>query len=248
MATKEMYELLKIGLTDGESKVYLALSGLGSSTVGPIVKNSKVAYSNIYEILNRLIDKGLVSFIIKSKTKYFQAAPPANLLKYLENKEKEIYEQKISLKEVLKNLEEIQKGKENQEAEVFIGLKGLRSAYEKLMKEVTKKDEVLFFYLHKEEYAEQSDMFYTSILDITKKAKNRGICNKKYKESSFAQKSKFLNIKFVEFPIPENIDIIRDKVMIVSWRPTPTAILIHSKSIAENFKEYFNQIWDQAKK
>jgi sugar-specific transcriptional regulator TrmB len=69
----ESIELTKLGLTEGEAKVYLALLKLGSSTVGPIVKKSKVAYSNIYEVLERLISKGLVSFIKKEKTKYFQA-------------------------------------------------------------------------------------------------------------------------------------------------------------------------------
>ena len=72
MVNKEIFDLLKIGLTEGESKVYLALTELGSSTVGPIVKKSGVAYSNIYDILHRLIEKGIVSFIIKNKTRYFQ--------------------------------------------------------------------------------------------------------------------------------------------------------------------------------
>ena len=78
--------LIKMGLTSGEAKVYVALAEIGSTTVGPIVNKSKVAYSNIYEILNRLIDKGLVSFIIKEKTKYFQAATPNNIKKFLYNK------------------------------------------------------------------------------------------------------------------------------------------------------------------
>ena len=51
-----MFNLLKIGLTEGEAKVYLALSELGSSTVGPIVKKSRVAYSNIYDILQQFVD------------------------------------------------------------------------------------------------------------------------------------------------------------------------------------------------
>ena len=73
-------ELQKIGLTDGEAKVYLALTEIGSSTVGPIVKKANVAYSNVYDILNRLIEKGIVSFILRNKTKYFQAASPRNLM------------------------------------------------------------------------------------------------------------------------------------------------------------------------
>jgi len=247
MVNKQLYELLKIGLTEGEAKVYLALSELGSSTVGPIVKNSRVAYSNIYDILNRLIDKGIVSFVIKNKTKHFQAAPPTNLLEYLDNKEKEISEQRTALKEVLSQLEEIQQGKKGQEAEVFLGMKGLRSAYEKMLRGALKSDEVLFFYLHKEEYAEQSDIFYNSISELTKKLKNRGICNKNYRKSWFTKKAKFLNVKFVEFPIPGNIDISNDKVMIVTWSPTPTAILIHSQTVADNFRDYFNEVWKSAK-
>jgi HTH-type transcriptional regulator, sugar sensing transcriptional regulator len=248
MATKEMFELLKIGLTEGEAKVYLSLSELGSSTVGPIVKDSKVAYSNIYDILNRLIDKGIVSFIIKNKTKHFQAAPPANLIEYLNKKEKEISEQKIALKNVLSKIEELQEGKQNQEAEVFIGIRGLKTAYEKLLKNSSKNDEELFFYLHNEEYAEQSDIFYNNISPLMKGIRNRGICNVAYKNSWFAKKSKNLNIRFVDFPIPGNIDIIKDNVMIITWKPSPIAILIHSQTVANNFREYFNQVWDMGRK
>ena len=58
-------ELKKIGLTNGEARVYSSLLNLESSTVGPITKKSGVAYSKIYEVLQRLIEKGMVSFIIK---------------------------------------------------------------------------------------------------------------------------------------------------------------------------------------
>ena len=87
-----MYEksLEQVGLTSGESRVYLALMEIGSSTVGPIAKKSKVAYSKIYDVLERLVEKGLVSYTVKEKTKYFQAVEPARLFDYLEKKEGEI--------------------------------------------------------------------------------------------------------------------------------------------------------------
>jgi len=247
MPNKETHDLQKIGLTEGEAKVYLALSELGSSTVGPIVKESKVAYSNIYDILNRLIDKGIVSFITKNKTKHFQAAPPTNLLEYLNNKEKEITKQKTTLKNILSKIEKLQQGKQSQEAEVFLGIKGLRTAYEKLIKDATKKDKTLFFTLYNKENAEQSDLFYNSISELSKKIPNKGISNKEFKKSWFTKKAKFLNMKFVDFPIPGNIDILKDKVMIVTWNPTPTAILIHSQTVANNFRTYFNKVWKIAK-
>src|SRR3989344_8998366 len=125
MVNNEMFDLLKIGLTEGESKVYLALSELGSSSVGPIVKKSRVAYSNIYDILNRLIDKGIVSFIIKNKTKYFQAGPPSNLIYFLDKKQEQIVEQRESLKKMLPELERFQHLEAKEEAEIFLGNNGL---------------------------------------------------------------------------------------------------------------------------
>lgn len=247
MANKEYYELLKVGLTDGEAKVYLALSELGSSTVGPIVKKSGIAYSNIYDVLDRLIKKGVVSFVIKSKTKYFQAATPKNLLIYLENREKEISLQKLELKKILPDIEKLQESTPSQEAEVFVGRKGLRTAYEKMLKDKTKKDEVLYFYFHSKEYADESDLFYHSIQELTKKVSMRGIANEEYRKSWFQQKSHFLNVKFVDFPTPGNVDILKDRIMFISWRPSIVAVLIHSKEIADNFTKYFNEVWKKAK-
>ena len=79
-----------LGLTEGESKAYVSMLSLGSSTVGPIAKKSGISYSKIYEVLQRLMEKGVVSFIIKEKTKYFQAIHPSMLHKFLDLQEAEI--------------------------------------------------------------------------------------------------------------------------------------------------------------
>lgn len=248
MSSHEIFDLLKIGLTEGEAKVYLALSEVGSSTVGPIVKKSGVAYSNIYDILNRLIDKGIVSFIIKNKTKYFQAASPSNLVLYLDKKQEQIVQEKEALKKILPDLEKLQEAKSKQEAEVFIGKKGLRTAYEKLCRNASKKDEILFFYIHDEKYAEESNLFYNSIIDLVSGTKNRGICNADYEKSWFAKKSKHLIMRFSNLPLPGNIDIINDKILLVSWGESIFSVLIHSQSLADNLRNYFNEMWLKANK
>ena len=138
-------------------------------------------------------------------------------------------------------------GRTREEAEVFIGLKGLRTAYEKLLKGKTKKDEFLYFYLHEEEYAKMSDDFYNSIKQLTMKVNVRGIANKKYEESWFAKRYKFLNVRFVNFPIPGNIDIAEEMVLFVSWKPNPIGVLIHSKNITDNLRNYFNEVWSKGK-
>ena len=238
----EKEKLISLGLTDGEAKVYLALIKLGSSTVGPIVKESKVAYSNIYEILNRLIEKGLTSFIIKEKTKHFQAASPKKLYEYLENKEKKLAKEKESLNKLIPELENLQSRKEKQEAEIFLGLKGMKTAYERLFENSKEREEYFFFYISQEKYDEMADAFYTRIYQKFKKLNTKGIAATQYKNSKFIKKTK-IKMKFVNFPVPGNIDIFQDKLLLTSWQEAPLAILITSKDISNKFKEYFNSVW-----
>ena len=247
MARKELYDLLKIGLTEGEAKVYLALTELGSSTVGPIVKKARVAYSNVYDILNRLIEKGIVSYIINNKTKYFQAASPSNLVDYLEKKEKEIEFQKAALKQVLPELTQLQKIVPQQDAEIFLGKKGLKTAYEKFTSEMDNKEPYCFFYIHEKEYAKEADLFYFGIQHMLKRRNIRGISNENGRNSEFTKQAKYMQMRFVNFPIPGNIEVCKDRLLLVSWKQPIIGVLIHSESIAENFKSYFETVWNVAK-
>jgi len=242
-------ELKRIGLTDGESRAYLALLKLGSSTVGPIVKESGISYSKIYEVLGRLLEKGVISYNIKEKTKHFQSIAPNRLLDILEQKEKEIIENRNQLKKIIPNLERIKDKRFLQEAEIFLGIKGLRTAYELLLEEITKED-LLFFYLHDERYAEKTDLFYKQEFHYFKKLgiKLKGIANSDYKKSkSFTKPPNFVKIKFVDFPLPSIVDIYNGKILLATWRENPVSILIRSKEMYENYRDYFNEIWNIAK-
>jgi len=246
----ELIDSLKeLGLTDGEAKVYVALTELGSSTVGPIVSKSRVAYSNVYEILSRLIEKGIVSFIIKEKTKYFQAASPENLREFLSKKEEELNLQKDKLEKILPGLEKLKETPPQHEAEVFVGLKGLRTAYEKLFSNIKKNEENIFFYTHREEWGEMADNFYFSMGEVLKKAKTRGVSNLEGKKSEFNKKANKYNIsvRYANFPIPGNMEGNRDMILIISWGKVPSAVLIKSKSAFNDFKEYFESAWKEAK-
>lgn len=244
-------ELKEIGLTEGESKVYLSLLKLGSSTVGPIVKDSKVSYSKIYEVLGRLLEKGIISYTVKEKTKYFQAVEPTRLLEYLEKKEKELKKNKENLKTILPNLQKIKNKKENQESQIFIGINGIKTAYEVLTRNLSKKDQLLYFYVHEEKYAKTASLLYDQIFHYFKKIgiKLKGISNFDFKNSKYYSKPpKFIDLRFVDFPLPSTIDIYQDKILQIVFGEVPTAILIKSKEVADNYRKYFNNAWKTAKK
>ncbi len=243
-------DLKNIGLTDGESRAYLSLLKLGSSTVGPIVKESRISYSKIYEVLGRLLEKGLINYNIKDKTKYFQAINPTRLLDFIEQKENEIIENKNRLKKIIPNLERIGDRSTLQEAEIFLGTKGLRTAYKILLEGKSKKEFLLFFYLHDEEYAENADFFYQQEFYYFKKEgiKLRGIATSNFKESKFYKRSpNFVDLKFVDFPLPSMVDIFNGKILLTMWRDKPIGILIQSREVYENYKNYFEELWKIAK-
>ncbi len=240
-------QLKKLGLTEGESKVYYALLKKGSSTVGPIVKESCVAYSNIYEILERLINKGLVTYILKEKTKYFQATNIENIEVYLANKQQELDKQKEMLSSIKKAIGSISK-EIMEEAEIFVGKAGLRSAYEIILQDVKRDEDFLFFYNTPKEYATQVEEFY---LIIAKKFKKSGVDLKgltfeSYRGTKGIKQTPWTKMKYVNFPIPPTMDICKDKILIISWK-RPMGFLIKSQELADNFKEYFYSVYDKAK-
>jgi predicted transcriptional regulator len=243
-------KLKELGLTDGEAKTYLALLEIGPSTVGPIVKKAGISSSNIYEVLERLIEKGFVSFFIKEKTKHFQAAEPNRIADFLEEKQIKILKQKEDAGKIIKQLQSISApGK--QEAEIFVGTKGLRTAYEKLLLPFRKGSTAYYVYVYDPEWKDITDEFYTREQHWMRKAgvKWKGVSNEAYRKSSFLpQVIDTTETKFVDLPLPGNIDIYRDKALIVSWSKKPVGILIHSENFAKTFSKFFEKLWKIAKK
>src|SRR3989344_3939777 len=100
----EIQKLKEIGLTDSEAKVYLTLLKIGQVTAGALTKETKLHKSRVYECLNRLIDKGLVSFVVKDFAKYFSATHPERLISYLDEKKKHIDAEKEEIKRIIPSL------------------------------------------------------------------------------------------------------------------------------------------------
>lgn len=100
MINKEI--LKQIGLSDNESEVYLIVLKLNEALASNIAKQSKISRPHIYDNLNKLVEKGLITYVIKSNKKYFKAVNPDNLMDYLKEKEED-------LKEILPELQELYK-------------------------------------------------------------------------------------------------------------------------------------------
>ena len=75
-----------LGLTNAEIKVYLALLEIGISTAGPIIKKTGLQNSVTHMTLQKLLEKGFISFIKKGKVKHYQPTNPKNIINFIDEK------------------------------------------------------------------------------------------------------------------------------------------------------------------
>lgn len=232
--------LEELGLTRRESICYVALLELGSSKIGAIVKKTEIPSSKIYEILDKLISRGLVSYVKRGKIKHYQASDPKNLINYIDEKKKKV-------EEILPQLIIKQKFSQKQNVELFEGQKALFSLFIDIIKDAKPKEKYLVFSINEENKNDSANLFFKN-LAVRRKEKKLDVLllkNKKYYKKETHTK---LNLRYTNFSLPQGITIFRNTVIIVSWVENPIAIKIESETISNQLRDFFMNLWDAAKK
>jgi HTH-type transcriptional regulator, sugar sensing transcriptional regulator len=242
-------QLTNLGLTQGEAKVYLAMIQIGPSRVGKIVEISGVSQSKVYNVLDRLILKGLASYNIQDNIKHFQSLEPSRLHEYIQRKEDEIRRQKEGITQIINDLSNNAYASKRSTSEIFAGERSLRSAYMTLLSDSKKGDILRYFYPYPDAH-ENASPFYSRFYKYQKSKGliERGIVNSDFKNSQhFKEIPRDVKLRHVNFPLPGTIDIFTDKLLIIDWK-TITGILITSSEIASIFVDYFDSIWKIAQR
>ena len=177
--------LKKIGLTDGEIKIYSSLIDLGQSSIFNIMKKSGVSSSKVYLILDRLIQKGLVSYISENNVKKYQATNPSSVLDMIDTKKEELDNIREEFDNLIPQINMQMSSYEEESAQVYKGIKGLKSAYMNILGELGSGEEYYFFSVSKDELIrEDAKLFLQSYHSKRryKKVKVKGIMDVSLKE------------------------------------------------------------------
>ena len=244
-------EILKeIGLTDSEIKVYLALLEIGSSKKAAIVKKAKITSSKIYEVIDKLIGKGLASYVVKNKVKYFNAAPPSRIKDYLREKEAKLKEQEDAFDKILPSLELKQKLVESgTDAEIYRGWKGMQTVYNDLLESLKKGEEYYIFGASKGLDEKKVKSFFSRFNErVLKKGLQANIIFNENARGNIPNVEKTGKVKYLDQTTPSEILVYNNKTAIVLLEKEPLIILIRGESIAKSFKAYFDVMWLVAKK
>jgi sugar-specific transcriptional regulator TrmB len=218
----------------------VVLLKLGSAQAGKISKETQINRTSIYDSLERLIERGLVTYIIEANRKTFRAVSPDAILNQLKEK------QKIA-EEILPELNKLTKSsKEKEESDIYKGRKGIRS--------------ILFDILNYKEYiAFGSSGRFLEIMKhdfiLFQKRKKELKINAKVILSESSRKTEQVklshtNFKYIpdEFSSPTTTFVYDDKTAIIVWGEIPIATLITSKEVSNSYRKYFDFLWKQAKK
>jgi sugar-specific transcriptional regulator TrmB len=241
--------LQDLGLTNNEMKIYLFLLKQGQTTTGLIISETEISNSRVYESLNNLINKGLVTYNIQKNGKHFSAVSPNKLLDLQKEREEK-------LKQIIPNLEEIRntKGSKTTTA-VYEGYQGFKTAFQKIIDDCPNGETIhILGFSEQQEKSESLRLFISNmnLRSASKKQKLKIILDASVKKTFGKDRKteKFSEVKYMPegYISPAAIDIFSDYVYIFLWEEKPFVFMIKNKIIAESFKTYFEFMWKLAKK
>lgn len=242
--------LESLGLTHYEAIVYLTLSKIGSARTGSLLKESGLNTGKIYEILESLKRKGLVSETETDGVKQFSASPPDRIRDYITKKKEVIENEEKLVDSLIPEIEKLRESKlEASRVAVYTGFDGFKTAVSEATKYLKENDEVLAMGVtssKRESFSRFWDEWTAK--NITKKNRQRVLFSEKGSHFLNIKSSKFTHVKLLESITPTAIDIFgEDVVLILHYEDPIKVIFINDHTTAISFKSFFEELWKTAK-
>lgn len=235
--------LIESGLSKNESKVYLALLDLGIATAGKIAEKSGVHRTNVYDAFERLIEKGLITYILKKDTKHYQATEPENLLNVIKEKE-------LHLTQIMPELKLAQQlSKIKPRAEILEGSPALKIAFYDLLKY---KKTMYIVGVPKE----APNTIKHWIEGFHKEHAKQKIWMVHIYNPGAQERIKYLkNLSYIKvrclpkkYDSPVSLMSCGDEVLIIMWGMDPLlTIRVKNPIFSKSVSKWFNLMWELAK-
>ncbi len=244
--------LKDLGFTQGEIKVYSALLSLQKSTVTKIIEKSGVSSSKVYLILDKLIHKGLVRYIIIKNAKEFHLSPPSELVEYVEREKAKLVQAERKTRKLVEQISSSLSTYSQESAQIYRGTKGVKAAHVSLLEGLTKDDVFRFFSVEKTAVKNKATRLMFADIHAKREARKipvRGIALPELKglfHKYFPNTSTY-NVRFHPLTLNQGITIGKDRIIIENALPEPFAVEIISEQMAKRYQEFFDKLWRKQK-
>ncbi|HLD79310.1 MAG TPA: helix-turn-helix domain-containing protein [Candidatus Nanoarchaeia archaeon] len=240
----ELPELKTLNLTAGEIKVYSAILNLGTSTLNKIHERVGMERRAIYDIINKLIQKGLITYTIERGKKTFKCAPPSKLKEIIQEKKAELE----NFEKILPQINQLYNSSKPQVSfEIFRGKEGIKTVFEDMLN-------------HKNIYAIGGGFYITKELPYywpnynQRRIKAKSVWHNLVRSelrNSKTSKIDLVNVRFLPKEFSGNpvvIIVYGNKVVNLLWGEEWFAFMIESKEVVENYKKYHKFLWEKIAK
>lgn len=238
-------ELREFGLTENEIKIYLVLLRLGTANPVQIAEKTGFSRAYVYDALERLLEKEVVSSVLRNNKKHYLAADPKRL--------EEIAKQRLEkIQGIIPRLEGLQKASKG---EVKVELHRGTYIYKVLLNDIIttlpRGGEVLIFGID-DEFLMKSDKYYlTHLKQYYARLRKLGIKEKCIvKKGAVLFKEPSTIYRFLSKKVIGNTayEVYGDKVAIFIWGKPNHLILVENKEAANSYRKQFKLLWEIAKK
>lgn len=244
-------DLLSLGLTWNEVKVYKSLMKLSETAVGGVINDLKIHRQIAYNALEALEKRGMVEKVVKNNVARFKISDPGVIL---EN----IQKQEILAKRLSENIKrEMKKNRREKEINIYNGIDGARRYYLKLYREMPADStayvigcttrrlmEIIGEKVFRGEYTK---------LKVGRKLYSKLIMSEAFRENQeeFTRGTdpSLREIRYMPFQKlnPITINIWEGRMSFVATGKDVFVIDIVNRDFYDSYKEYFDMLWEIAK-
>lgn len=241
--------LMDLGLSKNESKIYLSLLEQGISTATQVAEKSGIHRVNVYDSLNKLKERDLVSEIKISNKKCYQAASPETLKNMIKEKEiqlNKILPQLMLFKEMNKNKLDVQ---------IYTGYDFIRKTmlrFLEMKEDIYVMDAPKFILekvgkefqeaIHKRRIKQKQTMWHLYSKEAIERVKD--LDTYPYTEAKCLEQEES-NLVTTFFCGDEAVIVIHDET---HNNKNCTSIRIKNQGLAQTFKRHFEILWKRCKK
>jgi HTH-type transcriptional regulator, sugar sensing transcriptional regulator len=230
-------ELENIGFDEKEAKIYMALLKIGKGTANQIMQKTNIERRTIYDVLERLIQKGYASYYKEDKTTIYVPTEPKIILQTLEDR-------KINFENIIPNLAQLKEKDENVQVELFKGKEGINTVFQ----DVYSSGLTHYSFGKVNLFNEKYNLDLKKILSkLETKGMGEKIIYPKGKEMMTIKKGEYRQLDEKMMP-PTPVVIYGDVTCLFIFSEPPITIRIKSKEIAKTHMSYFQTYWAMSEK
>ena len=224
----------RIGFDEKETDIYLSLIKLNRSKVSDLLKVTKIERRTIYDVLERLLQKGYVSYFKENNTQIYKPINPEIILKKLEDRQKDF-------EKIIPQIKSLEGKESHTEVEILKGKQGIRTIFQEILNE---KEHLGMGDLEPflKEYLLEAKRFIEQMIKTKHKEK---IIYPKGQKITKTKYGEYKEISKDTLPLIQTI-IYGDVVVQFVLDDVPKIIKIKNKEVADTHKDYFYKYWEVA--